>query len=211
MRFFAVLIGLSVAAAVLPAGAQTGARPGGERPSADRPGADKTPPKEQPAVRRPSTIEDLFERLAAAKDEDEAKGIATLIERRWSRSGSDTADLLMSRAAEAAKAKDFALAIELLDRILTLEPNWAEAWHRRANVFHMMDDTVSAMADLRQALSKEPRHFEAWTGLGHIFRSSEDKRSALEAYRRALKLHPQQPNIRKLIERLRPEVDGQDL
>jgi Tfp pilus assembly protein PilF len=203
MRFLAVLIGLSVCAAV-PALAQTS-------PPQQRPGAEKAEPRPRAATPRPSSMDDLFERLAAAKDEDEAKGIASLIERRWGRSGSDTADLLMSRAGEAAKAKDYALAIELLDRVLALEPNWAEAWHRRANVFHMMDDTVSAMADLRQALTREPRHFEAWVGLGHIFRTSEDKRNALEAYRRALKLHPQQPRIQSLIDRLKPDVEGQDL
>jgi Tfp pilus assembly protein PilF len=117
----------------------------------------------------------------------------------------------MSRAADAARAKDYALAIEILDRLLVLEPNWAEAWHRRANVFYMMDDPVGAMADLRRALAIEPRHFEAWAGLGHIFMASEDKRGALEAYRRALKIHPQMENVRTRVERLRPQIDGQDL
>jgi Tfp pilus assembly protein PilF len=200
MRFFVTLLSIVLSAAP-PAQAQNAARPSAER-------AD---PKGKAPAPRPSSIDDLLERLAAAKDEDEAKGIANLIERRWSRSGSDTADLLMSRAGEAAKGKDYALAIELLDRVLALEPNWAEAWHRRANVFYMMDDPVSALADLRQALAKEPRHFEAWAGLGHIFRSSEDKRAALEAYRRALKLHPQQPRIQSAVDRLKPEVEGQDL
>ena len=192
----------------LPAGAQDRARP----PAAGQPGSSAKAPEAKPTPPpRPNTIEDLFERLAAAKDESEGKGIATLIERRWSRSGSDTADLLMSRAAEAAGQKDYALAIELLDRVLVLEPKWAEAWHRRANVFYLLDDPISAIADLRQALALEPRHFGAWTGLGHIFMASEDKRAALHAYERALNLHPQQPRIQKMVERLKPEVEGQDL
>jgi cytochrome c-type biogenesis protein CcmH/NrfG len=74
-----------------------------------------------------------------------------------------------------------------------------------------MDDPVGAMADLRRALAIEPRHFEAWAGLGHIFMASEDKRGALEAYRRALKIHPQMENVRTRVERLRPQIDGQDL
>jgi hypothetical protein len=41
--------------------------------------------------------------------------------------------------------------------------------------------------------------------------SSEDKRGAMEAYRRALKIHPQQETVRTRVERLRPEVEGQDL
>jgi tetratricopeptide (TPR) repeat protein len=160
---------------------------------------------------RPGGLESLFERLAAAKDETEGNGVATLIERRWGRSGSDTADLLMHRAGEALKAKEAPLAIELLDRVLALQPGWAEAWHRRATAFFMLDDPASAMADLRQALAREPRHFGAWAGLGHILMAGEDKRSALEAYRRALALHPHMPRLKQAVDRLAPEIDGRDI
>jgi Tfp pilus assembly protein PilF len=205
MRRFALLLLAVLVASPAVAQDTRPPRPGASRPEAPKPEAAKPP------TPRPSTIDDLFERLAAAKDETEGKGIASLIERRWARSGSDTADLLMSRAAEAARAKDYPLAVELLDRVLVLEPKWAEAWHRRANVFYLLDDPVSAIADLRRAITLEPRHFSAWAGLGHIFMSSEDKRGAMEAYRRALKIHPQQETVRTRVERLRPEVEGQDL
>ncbi|HVL72332.1 MAG TPA: tetratricopeptide repeat protein [Beijerinckiaceae bacterium] len=160
---------------------------------------------------RPGGLESLFERLAAAKDETEANGVASLIERRWARSGSDTADLLMHRAGEALKAKELPLAIELLDRVIALQPGWAEAWHRRATAFFMLDDPASAMADLRQVLAREPRHFGAWAGLGHILMSGGDKASALEAYRRALALHPHMPRLKQAVDRLAPEVDGRDI
>jgi len=146
-----------------------------------------------------------------AKDEDEAKGIANLIERRWTRSGSDTADLLLSRASDAIQAKEHALAVELLDRVITLQPEWAEAWNRRATAFFLLDDTASAMADLRQVLVREPRHFGAWAGLGHIYMSAGDKTRALEAYRKSLALHPFIESLRPLVDKLTPEVDGRDI
>jgi tetratricopeptide (TPR) repeat protein len=161
--------------------------------------------------RAPATLEELFTRLAASKDETEAKGIANLIERRWARSGSDTADLLMSRAGDALKGKDFPLAVELLDRVLTLRPEWAEAWHRRATAFFLLDDPVSAIADIQRVVGKEPRHFGAWAGLGHIYMSGGDKKRALEAYRKALALYPQMPKLRELIDRIAPEIDGRDI
>jgi tetratricopeptide (TPR) repeat protein len=199
MRLFASIFCLALGLAVLPAAAQS--------PAPAKPPGDAAPPAE----RKPSTLDELFERLAKAKDETEGKGVASLIERRWARSGSDTADLLMSRANQAAERKDFPLAIELLDRVIALEPNWIEAWYRRANVFYMLDDPVSAMADIRKVLEREPRHFGAWAGLGHIFMASEDKSRALEAFRRALKIHPQVPNLKTMVERLTPQVDGLDL
>jgi tetratricopeptide (TPR) repeat protein len=170
----------------------------------DRPAAEK---KE----RRAATLDDLFARLGAAKDETEANGVASLIERRWSRSGSDTADLLMSRAGEAIKAQDHPLAIELLDRVIALKPDWAEAWNRRATAFFLLDDTANSMADIRQVLAREPRHFAAWAGLGHIYLSGGDKKRALEAYKRALAIHPYISKLKDAVERLEPEIEGRDI
>ena len=175
------------------------------------PKADSKAAPEAKTKRPPATLDDLFARLAAAKDESEANGIANLIERRWARSGSDTADLLMSRAGEALKGKDFPLAVELLDRVLTLRPEWAEAWHRRATAFFLLDDPLSAIADIQRVIAKEPRHFGAWAGLGHIYMSGGDKKRALEAYRKALAIHPHMAKLRDVIERLTPEIDGRDI
>ncbi len=168
------------------------------------PGAAATP------VRRPQ-LDELFARLAASKDADEAKGIATLIDRRLERSGSDTADLLLQRSEEALKGQDAALAVELLDRVTQLRPDWAEAWNRRAAAFYQLDDPDRAIMDLREALSREPRHFHAWAALGHVEMASGDKGRALAAYRRALKIHPHLPDIGKMVDRLAPEIDGRDL
>ncbi|HST95568.1 MAG TPA: tetratricopeptide repeat protein [Microvirga sp.] len=199
MRFFACLLAASLSLAALPAGAQDKARP-----SQDAPPAARTMP-------RPSSLDELFDRLAKAQSETEAQGVAALIERRFSRSGSDTADLLLSRATEAFKKKDYPLAIELLDRVLVLQPAWAEAWYRRATLFYQLDDPAGAMADLHRALKLEPRHFSAWTGLGHILMASEDKPGALEAFRRALKINPQTEALQTIVTRLDHEVGGQDL
>ncbi len=200
-----ILAGLAPALPSSEAAAQ-GAQPRG---GPSRPEAAKPEPPKPPAP--PQTLDDLFTRLAAAKDEREAQGVARLIERRWSRSGSDTADLLMQRAADAVKDKNHPLAIELLDRVLALEPGWAEAWYRRANVFFLAEDPASAVADLRQVILREPRHFGAWAGLGHILMSLEDKKRALEAYRRALAVHPHLERVKELAERLGPELDGRDI
>src|SRR5690349_19548799 len=123
MRFFAFLVATCLGLAAVPVSAQDAIRPPAPKPSQSR------------QAPRPVTLDSLFERLAKAGSEREADGIASLIERRLSRSGSDTADLLLTRAAKALDDKDYPLSIELLDRILALEPQWAEAWYRRALVF----------------------------------------------------------------------------
>jgi len=169
-----------------------------------RPG--RTAPEAKPAP-KPPTLDDLFIRLRASEDPVEAKGIARLIERRLSGSGSPTADLLTDRARQAVTAHDFALAAELMDRVTALEPNWSEGWNRRATVFWLLTDKDDAIGDLKRALVLEPRHFEAWAALGRIYDSQDDKVRALAAFRRAHALYPQMDKIGEAIDRLTPEVD----
>lgn len=166
-------------------------------------------PKPVPLARQ--SMDQLFERLAAAKSPEEAKGISSLIQRRWSRSGSDTADLLMSRAQEAMKAKELALAVELLDRLIAIEPGWAEGWNQRANAFFLMDDSVRSLFDLAEALKREPRHFGALGGLGSIMRQQGQDKLALQALRKALSLHPQMDGVKEQVERLARDLDGRDI
>jgi len=193
---------------------------------------DSSKPDAAKAAETPRGLDGLFERLAKAADAEEAKGVASLIERRWSRSGSDIADLLMSRAAQAMaesargqgrdaqtpqgrprddQFQDLPLAIELLDRVIQLEPGWAEAWNRRATAFFMLGDMERALLDVRETLQREPRHFSAIAGLGHIFHGLGDARKAVQAYRRALALHPHYGDLPKMVERLAPEADGRDI
>lgn len=200
----AVLGAPALLAALLAPIAAAGAEPNRTEPAPRGPAATTPAP-------RPTTLDDLFGRLAGTTDEGQAKGIAAQIERRFARSGSDTADLLAARAGEAMRAKDYPLAIELLDRVVALEPGWAEAWSRRAAAFYGLDDPASAMADLHQAIAREPRLFTAWAALGHIYAAGGDEARALASYRRALALYPTFGGLRAAVDRLAPEIDGRDL
>ena len=176
------------------------------------PPSDKDDNPVTPALPRTpaATLDRLFERLAAAKTPEEARGIANLIQRRWARSGSDTADLLMTRAQTAMKDKQTELAIELLDRVISLEPDWAEGWNQRANALFLAGDPIRSMFDIGEALKREPRHYGAMMGLGTILRQQGDDKRAMVVYRRALEVYPQLEAIKSAVESLKIEVDGRD-
>ncbi|MBN9083730.1 MAG: hypothetical protein BGP04_15975 [Rhizobiales bacterium 62-17] len=175
------------------------------------------PQAEQPSHNDPNLrgrdriLNELFERLAKADDQDEAKGVAGAIERVFLRSGSDTADLLMNRALSSVRQRDFKLANELLDKLVVIEPEWAEAWNQRATARFRADDVQGAVADLGQVLALEPRHFGALSALGYILYSNGFDRRALDVMRKTLIIYPQQEDIRKLVEQLGQKIDGRDL
>lgn len=160
---------------------------------------------------RSQDIEFLFGALKAAPDAASAKAVENRIMALWVASGSDTADLLMSRVKTAMDGQDLDLAIKLLDAIIELQPNYAEAWNRRATVYFLKKEYGQSLTDIRQVLAREPRHFGAIAGLGMIMQELGEEKRALEAFRRALDLHPHLQKIPDLIKGLTEKVDGRDI
>jgi tetratricopeptide (TPR) repeat protein len=168
-------------------------------------------PKPPLAVARRHALDDLYGKLAAATDADEAKGLATLIANIWMRSGSDTASLLMQRASEAQARKDYPVALDLLDKLVALQPAWAEAWNKRASVRYLAGDLDGSMADVEHVLKLEPKHFGALEGMAMILQRTGLDKQALEVYRRALAVYPHQPDVQQLVDKLTLQVEGQGI
>jgi hypothetical protein len=171
----------------------------------------KTAAAKKKPVGRDAMLTDLFNRLAKAKTRTEARGIVASIEQTWLQSGSDTADLLMRRALQAMKKQNHKLALELLNKVVYLEPNWSEVWNQRATARYYADDPDGAVADVAQTLAREPRHFAALVGLGFILRRAKQEKMALQVFRRALAINPQLTNIKSIIEKLEISVEGQGI
>ena len=178
-------------------------------PPAVQPAPDA--PRQTPDTRSQSRIDQLFERLAASRNEAEAGNISEQITRIWNRSGSDTLDLLMERVATAMKAQDQLTALDLLDSILLLKSDWPEAYSRRAAVLFQQKDLDGAMRDLRKSLALEPRHFQALAGVGMIFRQNEQPKQALAAFRAALAINPYFKGIKEAADKLAQEHGDQGI
>jgi Tfp pilus assembly protein PilF len=160
---------------------------------------------------RQARLDRLFERLAGATTADDARRYEAGIESLWRQSGSDTADLLISRALELVNAEDQAGALKMLGAALEVKPDNAEGWNKRATLFFLRGDFSHAMRDIRETLRYEPRHYGAWAGLGRILEQTGDDARALDAYRRALAINPQIDGLREQVRTLATKVRGEEL
>jgi len=196
--------------------------------AAPRPGTAQAPPPvpETPKVQpvepsaklprpqkgdRIKNLDFLFEALKVAPDAETSKAIEERIWALWFHSGSDTADLLMTRARSALDDKNTELGLKLLESILTFKPDFVEAWNRRATVYFAQKDYGRALMDIRQVLAREPRHFGALTGLGLILQEIGDDKRALEIFRRALAVNPHLDRVPDLVKQLTEKVEGRDI
>ena len=128
-----------------------------------------------------------------------------------SSSGSDTSDLLMSRALQAMQGKSYPLALEVLDAIVDLQPDWAEGWNKRATVRWLAGDSKGSMADIAETLKLEPRHLGALSGLGAILEEAGQREEALRVYQRGLDIAPNYGPMKDAVKRLKAAVAGQTL
>lgn len=200
MRIVAPFSGLIFALMAVPALAQ---QPGGRSAPQD------TVPRRE-AQQPPPTLQDLYTRLKAASSPEEAQVFVRQIARRWGRSGSETSDLLMQRARQAMAQQNAPLAVEILDRLIAVQPGWPEAWHVRGLAFFMMQDDARALFDFRETLRLEPNHFMALGLSAAALQRQGDRRAALRAFRAVQQLHPHFEGVKAAIERLTPLVDGID-
>jgi Tfp pilus assembly protein PilF len=164
-------------------------------------------PPQNPAVR----LAALYDALAKAPNAETAKVLEAKIEIARLQSGSPTADLLMSRARQSLAAKDKRLALELLDSVVSIAPNFVEARAQRASLYYESKDIPRALADLRVIVAKDPKHYQALTGLGVIFQEIGEDKLALDAFRRAVAVDPYLEGVDEFIRKLQLKVEGQEI
>jgi len=157
------------------------------------------------------TLDTLFAQLQKAESAEDAKPIEDQIFAVFVQSGSPTVDLLMTRGAAALAGGDDDTAKKLFESVTEIAPNFAEAWHERAQLQASQDDDEGAMLSLQRAITLNPRQFAAMSQLGDLLESYGNKPGALKMYRRALALDPQLEGAARHLRALERDVEGQGI
>lgn len=167
----------------------------------EKPAPDEALPdlgKDQNAAqKKQAELDHLFDVLKKTSDVKEAAKISRQIQGLWAQSGSDTIDLLMQWAEDGINEQNYALALDFLDNVVALKPDYAEGWARRAAVHMQLNDLKLAMTDLQQCLTLEPRNYNALFLVGSILEMTGRNKLAFKAYEDALKIYPQMRRAQK--------------
>lgn len=167
------------------------------------------PPEEGTAViETGDTLDRLFEKLRTDPKHSSASATAKMIWREWADSGSKSINLLMNWAAAAIAKKDHAAALDLLDQVTVLAPEFAEGWNRRATLHFTLKDYGRSISDIEATLALEPRHFGALSGLAVILQQVGKDKAALETWYRVLKIYPANIQAQKSVMELEEKLSG---
>lgn len=96
--------------------------------------------------------------------------------------------LIESQTLLEAERREEAKAI--LDELIVSQPDFAEAWNRRAVFYYMEGNYSAAIEDCKKTLELIPHHFGALHGLGLSYAAAGNYRDAIQCFRRTLDIQP---------------------
>ena len=98
--------------------------------------------------------------------------------------------LLLAKGSDAVNNNQFIKAIDIFTNVINLDPNWAEAWNKRATVLYMIGEYEKSQNDINKVLELENRHFGALAGQGLVNIKLKNYEKAIKSYEKALKIYP---------------------
>lgn len=152
-------------------------------------------------------LDNLFALLKAASNYDAAQPSEAAVWGLWSETDDPAARILLRNGVAAMARRDYRKALEKFDQIVTIAPNFAEGWNKRATVYYLVGHYSASLNDIDKTLALEPRHFGALSGRGLVFIELGEEQLALDSFDAALAIHPNLPGagnnakfLRKLLE-----------
>ena len=153
-------------------------------------------------------LDNLFTALKRQRDPDQASLIADQINAQFADSGSATINLLMQWADKAIQDKRNGAAMDYLDQVISLKPDYVEGWNRRATLNFAIGDYRKSMEDINQVLRIEPRHFGALAGMAAILSEGGNDAQALRVWDRFLEVYPANRSAQEEANKLSEKLAG---
>ena len=115
---------------------------------------------------------------------------SSMLWHRWfHQKGAYGAQQLM-QAESLMQSDQVSRANSLLNDIIQAQPDFAEAWNRRAVLRYMQSEYWQAIADCQKVIELVPYHFGALHGLGLSHSAVGNYTAAIQAFRQALEVQP---------------------
>jgi len=157
------------------------------------------------------SLDELFAKLKREPNSKKARRLERIIWLRWAQSGSETVDLLMTWASVAMKEQNWATALDLLDQVVVMAPQYAEGWNRRATLYFHRSQYGRSINDIERVLLLEQRHFGALMGLGNILQRLNNDKRALTIWKNVLEIYPANKNAQKSVADLEEKLSGRGI
>lgn len=106
---------------------------------------------------------------------------------------------LLQRSQVLFESGKISQAEEVLTELINDQPDFGEAWNRRAILYYTLGQHKKSLDDCQMVIKLNPVHFGALNGMGLCHAALGDYSSAIAAFRRALEIQPYALENQRLI------------
>ena len=157
-------------------------------------------------------IDRLFIQLKSANDFENSKKIEDKIWKLWvTHPSKNGLTKLLADGSSAMMDNKLETAYDKFTEVIELDPNWAEAWNKRATVLYLMGKYELSQADIDKVLELEKRHFGALSGQGLVQSALKNYQKAIDSYIEAHKVHPNMKSPLIMIEQLQMQIKKESI
>ena len=154
----------------------------------------------------------LLDELATAENKADADSLVRSILTEWLGAyQNDREKQLMDKGINAMDKKRLKQAESIFTSVIKSNPDFTEAWNKRATVRFFKGDFVGSEADIYEVLIREPRHFGAISGLGLINMQLNEPEKALNSFKLLQEIHPFSEDANLFIPMLEESLGLRDL
>ena len=115
----------------------------------------------------------------------------------------------LEEGSELVRNQKLLKAIEIFSEVIKSDPEWAEAWNKRATVLYMLGDYQGSQDDIDKVLNLEKRHFGALAGQGLVNIKLENYEKAIESYKKAQEIYPSMKSPKIMIQQIKELIKQQ--
>ena len=154
----------------------------------------------------------LFSELKKINNSSEAKIIENKIWKLWTTHPSEQSlTNLLAKGSNYMSQDKLTSAHNVFSKAIELDPNWAEAWNKRATVLYLMGNYELSQKDIDVVLNLEKRHFGALSGQGLVQTALQNYEKAIESYIEAHKIYPAMITNLIMIEKLKTLIQKESI
>ena len=163
-------------------------------------------------VNHQKEIDRLFIQLKSANDFENSKKIEDKIWDLWvTHPSKNSLTKLLADGSSAMMDNKLETAYDKFTKVIELDPNWAEAWNKRATVLYLMGKYELSQVDIDKVLQLEKRHFGALSGQGLVQTALKNYQKAIDSYIQAHKVHPFMKSPMIMIEKLKLQIKRESI
>ena len=154
----------------------------------------------------------LFNKLKNYSNASMAYEVETKIWKIWSTHPSqENLTQLLADGTNLITRHKLNKAYEIFSKVISLDPNWAEGWNKRATVLYILGRYEESQEDINKVLKLEKRHFGALSGQGLVQIELKNYEKAIKSYKEVQKIYPSMQSPKVMIPRLRELIKGQSV